>query len=749
MPVQLTLNILTGETTLQPDGSTNVVAVIAPPSDYQPGALSEGGWVWRWWQQATNCPDCWGIEGAFPPPTISLSVSLADINDYAIYASNMEAEAEAAVAALAASTPTFTVGGGFTAMDDDDMMGGGDPCAITNESAPFSVVSVAPDGSGDMILSWQSCTDHIYVVESESSLTPTSSWTDVAWMFGTDRQTSWTDTNAVGLTQNFYRVVRGNPNTLNGGIPYGWAVTYGLDPLDPNLASETSTNPWAHGLTNLQVYQNPSVLIADNYETLGDGIPDWWRVTYFGVCTTTNTDSCATCDLEGDGWNNLDKYLYGMNPLVYYSPFDFIVNGGQPYTASLNVPVQPVITNLPDFLVSLNPRMSNATLFANSGGAVNYTLPNNGDGGYELFVQYADAQGQPVGPVLSEVVVLDQTPPVVHITSPASGAVLNQAFITLQAVAADPNPVVPDGVRQLSIWINGQRLWDRDLTNIVVKRFPVPTGSNSLTVTIKAVDQAGNTNTASRTWPINLSTATNAPNLLTVNLSSSMLLPNVGSIWVEGDVDNAYALITAIVSAASGDVTTNSLHVRQSHFEGAVPLASGTNQVELTASDAAGNTSSSAYAITNPGYGAFATVPSNTVSGYVSALFDAGLPTQTNITTITINGVAAVLGTNVDAYGNVPFWTTNVIPLGVPITATIGGPGIPTDPPGLQSAQSQVYEVTHKETWTETVPCCIGPSVVTDATAATPDGCQSLKRDMFTRNVGCHRTRRIVAGYDR
>lgn len=45
MPVQLTLNILTGETTLQPDGLTNIVAVIAPPSDYQPGAQSEAGCV--------------------------------------------------------------------------------------------------------------------------------------------------------------------------------------------------------------------------------------------------------------------------------------------------------------------------------------------------------------------------------------------------------------------------------------------------------------------------------------------------------------------------------------------------------------------------------------------------------------------------------------------------------------------------------------------------------------------------------
>jgi hypothetical protein len=144
-----------------------------------------------------------------------------------------------------------------------------------------------------------------------------------------------------------------------------------------------------------------------------------------------------------------------------------------------------------------------------------------------------------------------------------------------------------------------------------------------------------------------------------------------------------------------------------------VPLASGTNQLVLLASDAKGNASSNTYtvisstelsgAITNPVFGVFATAPSNYVSGYVSALYDAGLPTQTSITNVTINGVAAVLGTNVDAYGNVPFWTTNMIPLGVPITSTIAGPGIPTDPPGLPPMESQGYEVTGKETGLETI----------------------------------------------
>ena len=34
---------------------------------------------------------------------------------------------------------------------------------------------------------------------------------------------------------------------------------------------------------------------------------------------TTNASSCASCDPEGDGFTNLEKFQYGMNPLVMYS----------------------------------------------------------------------------------------------------------------------------------------------------------------------------------------------------------------------------------------------------------------------------------------------------------------------------------------------------------------------------------------------------------------------------------------------
>ena len=72
-------------------------------------------------------------------------------------------------------------------------------------------------------------------------------------------------------------------------------------------------------------------------DSVGDGLPDSWRAQYFGGGgTTTNSQSCALCDPDGDGMNNMQEYLTGTDPTTSASAFrittiqtsgnDFVVN---------------------------------------------------------------------------------------------------------------------------------------------------------------------------------------------------------------------------------------------------------------------------------------------------------------------------------------------------------------------------------------------------------------------------------------
>lgn len=68
-------------------------------------------------------------------------------------------------------------------------------------------------------------------------------------------------------------------------------------------------------------------------DSVGDGIPDWWRAQYFGGDgTTTNGQSCAGCDADGTGQNNLFKYTAGLDPTNPASVFVTSVQSvtGQP-----------------------------------------------------------------------------------------------------------------------------------------------------------------------------------------------------------------------------------------------------------------------------------------------------------------------------------------------------------------------------------------------------------------------------------
>ena len=61
---------------------------------------------------------------------------------------------------------------------------------------------------------------------------------------------------------------------------------------------------------------NTSLLVSSvALDSVGDGIPNWWRQLYFGgYGTQTNALSAATADPDGDGFSNLQEFLAGTDP---------------------------------------------------------------------------------------------------------------------------------------------------------------------------------------------------------------------------------------------------------------------------------------------------------------------------------------------------------------------------------------------------------------------------------------------------
>ncbi len=87
-------------------------------------------------------------------------------------------------------------------------------------------------------------------------------------------------------------------------------------------------------LDDVRIYGSalPAGQIAQLYgtDTVGDGIANWWRLQYFGDPALTGAMTCATCDFDSTGQNNLFKYVAGLDPTdptaVFYFQIASVTN---------------------------------------------------------------------------------------------------------------------------------------------------------------------------------------------------------------------------------------------------------------------------------------------------------------------------------------------------------------------------------------------------------------------------------------
>ncbi|MGD0061684.1 MAG: carboxypeptidase regulatory-like domain-containing protein, partial [Verrucomicrobiia bacterium] len=126
-------------------------------------------------------------------------------------------------------------------------------------------------------------------------------------------------------------------NTVSGSRLIDVSVWAGTtNELFFGLMGATSTNATLQ-IDNIRFYGLESNLV----DSVGDGIFDSWRAQYFPnvdpTGATTNNLSCATCDADGTGQNNMFKYVAGLNPTNPASVFTLQIQ---------NVANQPTHKNL-------------------------------------------------------------------------------------------------------------------------------------------------------------------------------------------------------------------------------------------------------------------------------------------------------------------------------------------------------------------------------------------------------------------
>ncbi|MCG3149010.1 MAG: hypothetical protein PCFJNLEI_02462 [Verrucomicrobiae bacterium] len=118
------------------------------------------------------------------------------------------------------------------------------------------------------------------------------------------------DTSAGSITNRFWEFGNGGTsNTMLTTLQYTYLA------VGTNTVKLTVSGPLGSNSTTQQVVVRP-------VDSVGDGIADAWRQFYFGGAgNSTNEQSCAGCDADGDGLTNLQEFHAGTEPTNAASVF--------------------------------------------------------------------------------------------------------------------------------------------------------------------------------------------------------------------------------------------------------------------------------------------------------------------------------------------------------------------------------------------------------------------------------------------
>jgi uncharacterized repeat protein (TIGR03803 family) len=173
-------------------------------------------------------------------------------------------------------------------------------------------------------------------------------------------------TNIVGTAHTVTATVTSNGVARSGAL-VNFSVTAGPNTGQTGTATTSASGQASFTYTNMTFIPGTDTIRATSLgatgtatkvwiapDSVGDGIPDWWRAQYFGGNgTTTNNQSCAACDADGTGQNNLFKYVTGLNPTNSASVFVFGIQNASGQKNLTYGPIAAGRTYAPQFRTNL------------------------------------------------------------------------------------------------------------------------------------------------------------------------------------------------------------------------------------------------------------------------------------------------------------------------------------------------------------------------------------------------------------
>ena len=159
-------------------------------------------------------------------------------------------------------------------------------CVLASEGESFLIQSIAVSTNGDFTLAWESCSGHLYEVQTSDEPSASTGWTPRSLMIGKDGATTWTYTNAPAANHRFLPRAALQLRRRSGRRrPFQPGRVQSRHRLAQSRHRRRSVSGWVGGAVWLRIRWSP----ADRH-----------------------------ADLDGDGYSNFQEYQLHTRPNASY-----------------------------------------------------------------------------------------------------------------------------------------------------------------------------------------------------------------------------------------------------------------------------------------------------------------------------------------------------------------------------------------------------------------------------------------------